>query len=515
MGAGYVAALDQGTTSTRCIIFDANGAMVARHQLGHQQIYPVGTSGWVEHDPLEVLHRCKECIDGAVAEFRGVGHGDGHVIRALGVTNQRETLVVWDRETGQPLVNAIVWLDTRTRETTDRLRGSVDEALVRQRTGLPISTYFTGVKLRWLLDHNEDVRRALHQGSAICGTIDSWIVWNLTGGVHVTDVTNAGRTMLMNVKTCSWDEQMLEMLDIPRSCLPEIRSSSEVYGFVKGTELDGVPLAGILGDQQSALVGQSCFDIGDAKCTYGTGCFLIVNTGTQLVYSNHGLLTTPAYQLGKDQPVVYSLEGSIAVAGAAISWLKENLGLIQEPSDMESLASSVPDSGGVVFVPAFSGLFAPRWRQDARGTIVGMTLSTTKAHLCRSVLESIAFQVCDILQATELDISHPLHQLRADGGAAVNNLLMQLQSDLLGIPVHCPVVLETTALGVAFAAGLAVKLFQEVDQLRSHWKLDRGFIPSIPIQKREEMLRLWERAVTRSLGWVDDEPRNDQEDEQG
>lgn len=497
----YLAALDQGTTSTRCIIFDSLGCVAAMHQLDHRQIYPPGTSGWVEHDPVEILDRCKETINEAVRKLREIA-GEEASVKALGVTNQRETLVVWDRTSGEPLVNAIVWLDTRTLETVESLKRCMDEEEVRDVTGLPISTYFTGVKIKWLMDNNEKVKTALKSGTALCGTIDSWIVWNLSDGVHVTDVTNAGRTMLMNIHSCSWDAGMLQALGIPEICLPRIRSSSEIYASIKGTELDGVPIAGILGDQQSALVGQSCFNVGDAKSTYGTGCFLIVNTGEHVTQSTHGLLTTPAYQLGADAPVVYSLEGSIAVAGAAISWLKDNLEIIQKPKDMEFLASQVKETDGVVVVPAFSGLFAPRWRDDARGVIVGLSLSTTKAHICRAVLRSIAYQVCDVLDAVENDLGHPLRQLRVDGGASVNNLLMQMQADLLGIPVHRPAVVETTALGVAFAAGLAIGLFTGVDQLQSRWQLEREFSPLISPSRRAHLLAEWEDAVQRSLGLV-------------
>lgn len=501
--AQYIGALDQGTTSTRFILFAKSGQQMAIHQLEHRQFYP--KSGWVEHDPEEIIERSKECIDGcmaAAARDHGIKPAD---VKAIGITNQRETTVVWDRSTGAPLHKAVVWLDTRTMETCDKLSsgGAISDERVRELSGLPISTYFSGVKLRWLCDNVPDVREAVETGSALFGTIDTWLTWCLTKDhVHVTDVTNAGRTMLMNINTLEWDDDLLGALDIPRSILPEIRSSSEVYGKLGCTVLAGTPIAGIVGDQQAALLGQSAFEPGQAKNTYGTGCFLIVNTGETPKFSDNGLLTTPAYKLGPDAPCVYSLEGSIAIGGAAVSWLKDNLNLISKASEIETLASSVEDTGDVYFVPAFSGLYAPHWRQDARGAILGLTQFTTRAHIARATLAGLAFQVHDVLKAAESDMGAPLTELRVDGGASVNNLLLQMQADVLGYPVVRPKIVETTALGAAFAAGMAIGVHSGTSAVTDCWEADRRFDPDIHEEARELERRKWDLAVEKSMGWA-------------
>lgn len=458
------------------------------------------------------------------------------------------------RESGQPLCNAIVWLDTRTRSTCEKLRERIDVERVRKLCGLPISTYFSGVKLRWLMDHRPAVKEALDAGTALFGTIDTWLVWNLGGRTtHATDVTNAGRTMLMDIHTLDWNDELIAAVGVPRSCLPTIRSCAESYGKMAGTVLKGVPISGVVGDQQAALVGQSCLRVGEAKATYGTGCFLIVNTGDTPVFSSKGLLTTPAYKLGPTSPAVYALEGSIAIAGAAISWLKDNLHLIHTAHEVEGLASSVKDAGDVYFVPAFSGLFAPRWRQDARGTIVGLTQYTTAAHIVRATLEAIAFQVMEVLRAVGEDLHSSgvtaaaggggnsgggggaeasdsdgsfkasdttsfIREVRVDGGASVNNLLMQMQADLVGAPVLRPVVVETTALGAAFAAGLAEGVFDSAESLREKWRLDRRFVPEITPDERARRIGKWEMAVQRSLGWIEHGERDAEdsdEDQEG
>lgn len=412
---------------------------------------------------------------------------------------------MWDAETGRPLAKAIVWLDARTKETADMLRGKMDTEKVRAICGLPISTYFSGVKLRWMLDNCPEVRAGVEARTALFGTIDTWLVWNLTEQkAHVTDVTNAGRTMMMNIQTLDWDETLMDLIGIKRALLPKICSCSEVYGNMANTQLKGVPVAGLIGDQQSALVGQSCFEIGEGKNTYGTGCFLIVNTGTEAKFSKNGLLTTPAYQLGPDQKCIYSLEGSVAIAGAAVQWLRDNMGIIESASDMEALASSVEDTGDVYFVPAFSGLFAPRWREDARGTLVGMTQYTTKAHIARATLASMTYKVNDVLKAVAEDMGHPIKQLRVDGGASVNNLLLQMQADITGSSVVRPKIVETTALGAAFAAGHAVGMFQSTQAFKDHWELDQQFDAEITDRERQKRLMKWESAVERSLGWVED-----------
>lgn len=451
----------------------------------------------------EILETTQACINGAMEKAKALGISTS-MVKAIGITNQRETTVVWDKNTGKPLHNAVVWLDTRTSETCDKLRASeaMSEDRVKELTGLPISTYFSGIKLRWLIDNVETVRDAVQNGTAMFGTIDSWLVWSLTKEqVHKTDVTNAGRTMLMNIRSLEWDEELLSWLDIPRQVLPDIHSCAEVYGHLKATVLEGVPIAGVVGDQQAALIGQAGLQPGQGKNTYGTGCFLIVNTGTEPKVSTNGLLTTPAYKLGPDAPCIYSLEGSIAIAGAAINWLKNNLNLISSSSEIEPLAASVDDTGDVYFVPAFSGLFAPRWRSDARGAIVGLTQYTTKAHLARATLASLAFQAADVLRAVEQDMGVPLSELRVDGGASVNNLLLQMQADVLGKDVLRPKIVETTALGAAFSAAIATGLLSSPDSLADVWALDRRFSPTISEEQRATELRKWDAAVQRSLGW--------------
>jgi len=502
--ADYVGAIDQGTTSTRFMIFDHSGNEVARHQLEHEQILP--QAGWVEHDPVEIWERTSAVVRTALGDA-GLGPAD---LAAVGITNQRETTVVWDRRDGRPYYNAIVWQDTRT----DRIASALERAghgdLIRRRAGLPPATYFSGGKIRWILDNVDGARTAAEEGHAIFGNTDSWLVWHLTGGVdggvHVTDVTNASRTMLMDLKTLQWDDELLGLFDIPRSMLPAIRSSSspEPYG---PTRADGpfggeVPLTGILGDQQAATVGQVCFAPGEAKNTYGTGNFMLLNTGTEIVHSTSGLLTTVAYQLGDDPPV-YALEGSIAVTGSAVQWLRDQLGIISGAAQSETLAAQVEDNGGVYFVPAFSGLFAPYWRSDARGAIVGLSRFNTNAHLARATLEAICYQSRDVAEAMAKDSGVTLEVLKVDGGVTANELCMQIQSDILGVPVSRPVVAETTALGAAYAAGLAVGFWQNTDELRENWNESKRWEPQWDDQRRDEGYEQWKKAVTRTLDWVD------------
>eukprot|EP00871_Galdieria_phlegrea_P005626 jgi/Galph1/6064/GphlegSOOS_G4725.1 len=496
----YVGAVDQGTTSTRFMVFDRQGEPVAYHQVEHKQIYP--QPGWVEHDPIEIINNTILCIDETVqkCEAKGIQRSQ---IKTIGITNQRETTVVWDKYTGKPLFNAIVWLDTRTRETCERL--GKDRDRFRSLCGLPVSTYFSGVKLRWIIDNVPEVKQALEEGRAIFGTIDTWLVWNLTGKkVHVTDITNAGRTLLMNIEKLDWEPKLLDALGIPKQCLPEIRSSAERYGTLECSLLRGVPISGILGDQQAALVGQTCFRKGDAKNTYGTGCFLIVNTGEGAgpVPSHHGLLTTPGYQLGPDKPVAYALEGSIPIAGAAVQWLRDNLQIIKDAPEVEVLANSVKDCGDVFFVPAFSGLFAPHWREDARGVIVGLTQYTTKAHIARAVLEAVSFQVCDIIGSVEADSKATIKVLKVDGGMTANNTFLQLQSDLLQCPIVRPHVTETTVVGAAFAAGLAENVWSSQEELVKLWKADKEFSPKITIDESSRRWKRWKQALEKSYGWV-------------
>ena len=497
--ARYAAAIDQGTTSTRCMIFDRGGRVVAAQQLEHRQIFP--QPGWVEHDPVEIWDRTRAVVAGAL-DKAGAGPSD---LTGVGITNQRETAVVWDRATGQPVGNAIVWQDTRTDRICTGLAAGHGQDRFRATTGLPLATYFSGPKLRWILDNEPGVAARAGAGDLMFGTIDSWVVWNLTGGVHggvhVTDVTNASRTLLMNLATLDWDAGMLAVLDIPRSLLPAVRPSSEVYGEGVG-ELAGVPVAGILGDQQAALFGQTCFDVGDAKNTYGTGCFMLLNTGREPVPSRSGLITTAAYQIaGHD--AVYALEGSIAVTGSLVQWLRDNLGIIQSAPEVEQLAAGVDDNGGVYFVPAFSGLFAPYWRSDARGVIAGLTRYATKGHLARAVLEATAWQTREVVDAMRTDSGVELTSLKVDGGMVHNDLLMQIQADVLGVPVIRPVVSETTALGAAYAAGLATGFWSGLDDLRDNWGMDKRWEPVLAGAEREREYGQWKKAVTRTFDWVE------------
>jgi glycerol kinase len=497
----FVGALDQGTTSTRFMMFDEAGHEVARRQLEHQQI--MLAPGWVEHDPIEIAARVNEVIAGGL---RAAGL-TGRDLAAIGLTNQRETTVVWDPTTGRPWHNAIVWQDARTADEVAALE--THRARLIETTGLPPSTYFSSTKLQWLLRHVDGLREAAARGRALFGTIDTWIVWNLTGGVdgglHVTDVTNAGRTQLMNLRTLDWDDGLLALFDIPREMLPRIAPSSSVSAFgttrANGPVGADVTIGGCLGDQHAAIVGQACFAPGEAKNTYGTGNFLLLNTGGSPMPSHAGLLTTLAYQFEGASPV-YALEGSIAVTGAAVQWLRDQLGVIASASEIEPLAASVPDSGGVCFVPAFSGLFAPHWRPDARGAIVGLSRFHTKAHLARAALEAICFQTRDVLDAMANDSGVRLDVLKVDGGATVNDLLMQLQADMLGVPVVRPVVSETTALGAAYAAGLAVGVWSDLETLRRQWRTDRQWEPRWSADQRDEAYRRWQKAVERSLGWA-------------
>jgi glycerol kinase len=495
----YVAAVDQGTTSTRFIVFDSRGNTVAVDQKEHRQIYP--RPGWVEHDPLEIWERTKEVIQGALSRF-GIARED---LSALGVTNQRETTLVWNRRTGQPYYNAIVWQDTRTDTIINGFarEGGLDR--FRPVTGLPLATYFSGPKVRWILENVPGVREDAERGDAVFGTIDTWLIWNLTGGVRggkfITDVTNASRTMLMNIETLEWDDSMIAVMGIPRAMLPEIRSCSEIYGYATGL-LEGIPIAGDLGDQQAAVFGQACFETGEAKNTYGTGCFMLLNTGTQPVPSKCGLLTTPGYKIGS-QPAVYCLEGSIAIAGALVQWLRDNLGIIEKSTDIEPLARTVDDNGGIYFVPAFSGLFAPYWRSDARGVIVGMTRYINRGHIARAVLEATAYQTREVLEAMEEDSGIKLHTLKVDGGMVANELLMQFQSDLLGVPVVRPKVSETTSLGAAYAAGLALGFWNDFESLRANWQKGKEWQPTEERETSDRLFAQWKKAVTRTFEWVE------------
>ena len=490
----YVAAIDQGTTSTRCILFDHAGKIIAADQKEHEQIYP--KPGWVEHDALEIWERTQRVVRCAL-EKSGLEVTD---IAAIGITNQRETTLVWERETGRPVYNAIVWQDTRTDTICNDLAVDGGQDRFRAKTGLPLATYFSGPKLKWILENIPGTRQQAEKGELLFGNMDTWVLWNMTGA-HVTDVTNASRTLLMNLKTLDWDEEILQALGIPRRMLPEIRSSSEVYGVAKGG-LGGVPLAGDLGDQQAALFGQTCFSPGEAKNTYGTGCFMLMNTGEKPVLSKNGLLTTLGYKIGS-QPAVYALEGSIAIAGALVQWLRDNLGMIEKSSDVETLARSVEDAGGIYFVPAFSGLFAPYWRSDARGAIVGMTRYVNKGHIARAVLEATAFQTCEVLEAMEKDSGVKLSALKVDGGMVFNELLMQFQTDILDVPVIRPKVAETTALGAAYAAGLAVGFWKDYDELRANWGKGKEWKPSMPVEKRKTLYTGWKKAVTRTFDWIE------------
>ncbi|MDR1394041.1 MAG: glycerol kinase GlpK [Bifidobacteriaceae bacterium] len=499
--AKYVVAIDQGTTSTRAIVFDQMGRIVASGQEEHHQIMP--QPGWVEHDPMEIWANTREVIGIALGQA-GITR---HDIAAVGITNQRETTIVWDKNTGQPVYNAIVWQDVRTQPIVDHLAQDGGIGRWRETTGLPLNPYFSGTKIAWILDNVPGARSRAEGGDLLFGTPDSWVVWNLTGGpaggIHITDVTNAARTLFMDLRTLDWDQSILDVFGVPRPMLPEIRSSSEVYGQAAPSSLlRETPIAGILGDQQAATFGQAAFGAGEAKNTYGTGCFLLFNTGGEIVMSGNGLLTTVAYQLGGQAPV-YALEGSIAVTGSLVQWLRDNLGLITSAPEIEDLAKTVEDNGGAYIVPAFSGLFAPYWRTDARGVIAGLTRYVNKGHLARAALEATAYQTRDVLDAVNADSGVPLTELKVDGGMVANDLLMQFQADILGVPVVRPVVAETTALGAAYAAGLAVGYWSGLDELRANWAKDRCWEPAMPATQRERLYAAWRKAVTKSFGWTE------------
>lgn len=491
--ATHVGAIDQGTTSSRFVIVDASGAVVAKAQREHEQILP--RPGWVEHDPLEIWRNTEWAISTALSEA-GLAATD---LAGVGITNQRETAVVWDRETGRPVSNAIVWQDTRTADLCVEIADQLGEGYLRRRTGLPAATYFSGPKVRWILESDQSLAAAAERGELAFGTVDSWLAWNLTGR-HVTDVTNASRTMLMDLHALQWDEGLCQAIGVPMLMLPSIEPSIADYGPCSGV-LAGTNLRAILGDQHAAMVGQAAFGIGDTKCTYGTGAFLLTNTGANPVASTAGLLTTVAYQ-SAGQPAVYALEGSVAVAGSSVQWLRDNLGLIDTAENIEALASSVEDNGDVYFVPAFSGLFAPRWRPDARGVLVGLTRFTNKSHLARAVLEATAFQVKDVLEAMRYDTGTALTDLRVDGGMVANRLLMQFQADILGIDVVVPAQIETTAVGAAYGAGIDAGLWAGAEEVRSHWRESHRFTPSLDQERRDELTRGWSKAVDRSLDWV-------------
>jgi glycerol kinase len=497
--ADYVGALDQGTTSTRFMIFDHGGSVVGIDQKEHEQIFP--NPGWVEHDAKEVWARATDVIDGALKKAN-LAASD---LAAVGITNQRETALVWDRNTGEPVYNALVWQDTRQQDIVDALAADGGQDRFRAKTGLPLATYFSGTKVRWILDNVEGARARAEAGDLMFGNMDTWCVWNLTGGIdggrHVTDVSNASRTMLMDLATLDWDDDLLSAIGVPKSMLPSIEPSSAVYGEAKGT-LAGIPVAGILGDQQAATFGQAAYDVGDAKNTYGTGCFMLLNTGTELVHSKSGLLTTVGWKLG-DQPAVYCLEGAIAIAGALVQWLRDNLGIISTSQEIEELAATVEDNGGIYFVPAFSGLFAPYWRGDARGAIVGMTRYVNKGHIARATLEATAWQTREVLDAMETDSGVTLKELKVDGGMVYNEVLMQFQADSLQVPVIRPKVAETTALGAAYAAGLAVGFWKDTDELRQYWGKDKEWKPQMSADKVATEYANWKKAVTRTFDWVE------------
>ncbi|MBX3050155.1 MAG: glycerol kinase GlpK [Caldilineaceae bacterium] len=495
----YVAAIDSGTTSTRCMLFDHSGSVVASDQQEHQQIFP--RSGWVEHNPAEIWQRTQQVIR-ATLDKAGVTAAD---IAAIGITNQRETTILWDRHTGEPVHNAIVWQDTRTDRICKELEAAGHGETFYRKAGLPLATYFSGPKIRWLLDNVDGLRARADAGDLLFGTVDSWLIWHLTGE-HITDPTNASRTMLMALETLAWDDELLSILEIPRSLLPKIRPSSDprFYGLTRSDgPLGGeIPVCGALGDQQAATVGQNCFSPGEAKNTYGTGCFMLLNTGEEIVHSRNGLLTTVCYQFGENRPV-FALEGSIAMAGATIQWLRDNLQLISSAAESETIAQSVDDAGGCYLVPAFSGLYAPYWRSDARGVLVGLTRYINRAHIVRAALESICYQTREVLEAMNADSGVPLKTLKVDGGATVNNFLMQLQADILGTEVIRPVVAETTSLGAAYAAGLAVGYWENLESLRANWQVDRRWQPRIGESQRERGFAGWKKAVARTLDWVE------------
>lgn len=499
----YVIAIDQGTTSSRAIVFDHQGNIVSSGQKEHEQIFP--KAGWVEHNPIEIWDNTREVIGNALSKANLTRHD----IAAVGITNQRETAVVWDRNTGQPVYNAIVWQDTRTQPIVDELAADGGVERFKQQVGLPLATYFSGTKIKWILDNVDGAREKAEAGDLLFGNTDSWVTWNLTGGtdggVHITDVTNASRTLFMDLETLSWDSSILDTFGVPASMMPEIKSSSEVYGKVHSSQLlREVPVAGILGDQQAATFGQAAFEKGGAKNTYGTGNFMIVNTGEEVVHSKNGLLTTVCYKLGDAKPV-YALEGSIAVTGSLIQWLRDNLGLIKSAPEVEQLAKTVEDNGGVYIVPAFSGLFAPYWRSDARGAIVGLTRFVNKGHIARAALEATAFQTREVLDAANADSGVNMEDLRVDGGMVANDALMQFQADILGIPVIRPKVTETTALGAAYAAGLAVGFWKDTDELAANWSEDKRWTPTMDDGERDRQLRNWKKAVTKTFDWVDED----------
>ncbi|MDQ6753807.1 MAG: glycerol kinase GlpK [Actinomycetota bacterium] len=499
----YVIAIDQGTTSSRAIIFDHDGNIVSSGQKEHEQIFP--KAGWVEHNPMEIWDNTREVIGSALSKANLTRHD----IAAVGITNQRETAVVWDKTTGQPVYNAIVWQDTRTQPIVDELAADGGVERFKQKVGLPLATYFSGTKIKWILDNVDGARAKAEAGDLIFGNTDSWVTWNLTGGtdggVHITDVSNASRTMFMDLETLSWDDGILAAFGVPRSMMPAIKSSSEVYGTVHTSQLlREVPVAGILGDQQAATFGQAAFEKGGAKNTYGTGNFLIVNTGEEIVHSKNGLLTTVCYKLGDAKPI-YALEGSIAITGALVQWLRDNLGMISSAPEVETLAKTVDDNGGVYIVPAFSGLFAPYWRSDARGAIVGLTRFVNKGHIARAALEATAFQTREVLDAANADSGVDMEDLRVDGGMVANDALMQFQADILGIPVIRPKVVETTALGAAYAAGLAVGFWKDTEEVSKYWAEDKRWEPQMDAAERDRQMRLWKKAVTKSMDWVDED----------
>jgi glycerol kinase len=500
--AQYIASIDQGTTSTRCIVFDHSGSIVSVDQKEHEQIFP--RAGWVEHDGLEIWANTRDVVGGALAK----ANIDASNVDAVGITNQRETAMVWDRTNGQPIYNAIVWQDTRTQKICDDLAalgGGNDR--YKAKVGLPLATYFSGPKVRWILDNVDGAREKAEAGDLVFGNMDTWVLWNLTGGaendgVHVTDVTNASRTLMMDLSTLSWDEEIAGEMGIPMSMFPEIKSSSVEYGKCHAGALKGVPVAGILGDQQAATFGQACLEVGTAKNTYGTGNFMLLNTGTEQVPSENGLLTTVCYKIG-DQDAIYALEGSIAVSGSLVQWMRDNLGIIKSAPEIEELAKTVDDNGGAYFVPAFSGLFAPHWRSDARGALVGLTRFVNKGHLARAVLEATAFQTREVLDAMNADSGVPLKELKVDGGMVVNETLMQFQADILDVDVVRPKVAETTALGSAYAAGLAVGYWEGEDDIRNNWGEDKRWTPNMDSSERDRQYRNWQKAVTKTLDWVD------------
>ncbi len=498
-----VLAIDQGTTSTRAILFDHAGQVISSAQVEHEQIVP--KAGWVEHDPAEIWANTQEIVSQALAESKLSAED----VQAVGITNQRETAVVWDKNTGEPVYNAIVWQDTRTQKIVDQLAGDAGPDRYRDVTGLPLATYFSGPKIKWILKNVSGAAERAEAGDLLFGTTDSWLLWNITGGtdggVHVTDVTNASRTLLMDIRKLAWDESIASDMGIPTSMLPQIRSSAEVYGKVNALEgLQDVPIAGILGDQHAATFGQACFEVGQAKNTYGTGNFMLINTGEEVVTSDNGLLTTVCYQIGDRKPV-YALEGSIAVTGSLVQWLRDNLGLISEAADVEDLAGQVDDNGGAYFVPAFSGLFAPHWRPDARGALVGLTRYVNKAHIARAALESTGFQTREVLEAMHADSGVELKELKVDGGMTANDLLMQFQSDILGVDVVRPKVPETTALGAAYAAGIAVGFWSGEADVVENWEQGERWTPSMDSGERDRLYRTWKKAVARTLDWVDED----------